>query len=206
MKCNVMKDLLPSYVDGIASKDTIEIVDEHLQKCGECNAYLKMMQGDYDKTIPEIPEQVKEATKPFKKINKKRRMQVMAATILTFIITVIGAFVIQEVEEVNQIFFPMASALVVVESPDDNEEWVSLYFEGQKYLIYDSVFWKKEITNYASNPGDILLRIKDEKGNIVIDEVIISPGTSAELKNLKMNKKYLFEVQATNGRYLINAT
>jgi len=203
MKCNVIKDLLPSYVDGICSEDTIEIVEEHLHNCKECKAQLTMMQTDY---VDPIPEQVSNAIAPFKKANKKRRIQVVTATFLTFILTVIGAFVIQEVGSVNQFFFPMVSANVVVDSEGNKEEWEGLYFEDQKYLIYDSVFWKKEITNAANNTNEILLRVKDEEGKIVIDELKIPPGTSAKLKQLKNDEKYFFEFKTKNGLYLINAT
>ena len=203
MKCNVIKDLLPSYVDGICSEDTIEIVEEHLHSCKECKAQLTMMQTDY---VEPIPEQVSNAIAPFKKVKKKRRIQVVTATFLTFILTVIGALAIQEVGPVNKFFFPMVSANVVVDSEGGKEEWEGLDFEDQNYLIYDSVFWKKEITNAANNPNEILLRVKDEGGKIVIDELEISPGTSAKLEQLKRNEKYYFEFKTKNGLYLINAT
>lgn len=203
MKCNVIKDLLPSYVDGICSEDTVEIVEEHLRLCNECKAHLTMMQTD---VVDPIPEQDRNAIAPFKKVNKKRRIQVVTATALTFILTVIGAFVIQDVGAVNQIFFPMVSANVNIEAEDNKEEWESLHFEDQKYLIYDSFFWKKEITNTANNPNDIMLRVKNEEGKIIIDELKISPGTSVKLKELKNNEKYFFEFKTKNGHYLINAT
>lgn len=204
MKCNVIKDLLPSYVDEICSEDTVEIIEEHLHNCEVCKTHLRIMQIDY---VEPIPEQVSNAISPFKKVNKKRRIQVVTATILTFILTVIGAVVIQDVGAVNQIFFPMVSANVVVDSEGNKEGWESLYFEDQKYLIYDSVFWKKEITNHANNKSEILLRVKDEEGKILIDELKIAPGTSVRLEKLKNNEKYFLEFKTKNdGLYLINAT
>lgn len=204
MKCNVIKDLLPSYVDGICSEDTVGIVDEHLHNCEECKAHLRNMQIDY---VEPIPEQVSIAISPFKKVNKKRRIQVVTAIILTFILTVIGVVIIQEVGAVNQIFFPMVSANVVVDYEDNKEDWESLNFEDEKYLIFDSVFWNKEITNHANNKSEILLRVKDEEGKILIDELKISPGTSVRLEKLKNNEKYFFEFKTKiDGLYLINAT
>ncbi|MEZ7172655.1 zf-HC2 domain-containing protein [Sporosarcina sp. OR05] len=204
MKCNVVKDLLPSYVDGICSDDTVEIVEEHLHNCDECKTQLTMMQTDY---VEPIPEQVKNAIKPFKKVNKKRRIQVITTTVLTFILTVIGALLIQDVGVVNQIFFPMESANVVVDSEDNKEEWESLHFKGQKSLKYDSFFWRKEITNHANSKNEILLRVKDKNGNIVIEELKILPGSSVKLKKLKNNVDYFFEFKPkSDGIYLINAT
>ncbi len=43
MKCSVIEDLLPLYVDGICSKDTKELVEVHLKECTECNEkYIDM--------------------------------------------------------------------------------------------------------------------------------------------------------------------
>ena len=34
--CNVIKDILPLYIDGVVSEDTKKIVDEHLAECSLC--------------------------------------------------------------------------------------------------------------------------------------------------------------------------
>lgn len=60
--------------------------------------------------------------------------------------------------------------------------------------------------NHANNEGEILLRVKAEKVNIIIDELKILAGISVKLKGLKSNKNYLIEIKAENGRYFINAT
>ena len=204
MKCNVIKDILPSYVDGICSEDTVELIEEHLHNCVECKTHLAMMQKDY---VEIIPEPVRDAITPFKKVNKKRRIQVITAIVLTFILTVIGAFVVQDVGVVKQIFFPMVSANVVIDSEDNKEEWESLYFEGEEYLKFDSFFWEKEITNDANSRDEILIRVKDKEGKIIIEELKVLPGTSVKLKNLKNNEKYYLEFKTkSDGFYLINAT
>ena len=38
-KCNIVKDLIPLYIDGICSNDTKEFVDNELNKCDECNEF-----------------------------------------------------------------------------------------------------------------------------------------------------------------------
>ncbi len=203
MNCNTIKDLVPSYVDGICSEETIELVDDHIQHCKTCQDYLNMIQQQ-PVYVQEIPEKVEKAVKPFKKINRKRYMQVVSAIAITFMITVIGGFVIQDVGAVNQIFFPMKSA--VINTEEDMKEWEPLKFNDQNYLIFKSIFWKKKITNYANNYGDVLLRVKDSSGNIVIDEVQVPNGKSVELTGLKRNEQYFFEIKSPPGQFLINAT
>lgn len=59
----------------------------------------------------------------------------------------------------------------------------------------------------ANNKNEIMLRVKDEDGKIVIDELEILPGSSVKLEKLKNNKKYFLEFKTKyDGVYLINAT
>lgn len=44
ISCDVIKDLLPSYIDNICSEGSRELVDEHLKECKECRQALKMLQ------------------------------------------------------------------------------------------------------------------------------------------------------------------
>ena len=41
MKCSVIQDLMPSYVDEICSQDSRELVEEHLAECEQCKARLE---------------------------------------------------------------------------------------------------------------------------------------------------------------------
>ena len=37
--CDVIQDLMPSYVDGILSEDSQALVKEHMEACKECRNY-----------------------------------------------------------------------------------------------------------------------------------------------------------------------
>ncbi len=214
MKCNIIKDLLPSYIDGICSEDTVKVVEDHVQHCEECKMYVNRMQQQTT-YVQQQPKEIEKAITPFKKINKKRRIQVITAIVITFLttffITTTGYFVYQDVGVVHDFFSPKVTAIVVVE--DDSEEWQGINFNDKSYLIYDSVFWKKEIVNTASNDyesgddieSDILLRVKDVNGAVVVDELLIPSGTSVKLDGLKKNVKYFFEIKAPQGGFFINA-
>ncbi|MCM1215247.1 MAG: zf-HC2 domain-containing protein [Lachnospiraceae bacterium] len=45
MKCSVIQDLLPSYVDDICSEDTGELVREHVAECEQCREKLEQMKN-----------------------------------------------------------------------------------------------------------------------------------------------------------------
>lgn len=208
MNCNIIKDLLPSYIDEICSEDTAKAVEEHIEHCEECQRYIQMMKQPTN-SIQMMAEEVKVAKEPFKRINKKRRLQVITAIVMTFMITIIGYQVVQNVEIINQFFFPKVMAIADI--ADDREEWQSISFSSdlinhQDYVIYDSLFWRKEIINSANNESDVLLRVKDEKGNVIIDQVQVPAGKSVKLDGLKRNEKYYIEIKASQGRFFINAT
>ncbi|MEO4053921.1 zf-HC2 domain-containing protein [Solibacillus sp. CAU 1738] len=208
MNCNIIKDLLPSYIDEVCSEETVEMVEEHIQYCEECKQTLKRMQQQTD-YVQTIPEEVKKAVTPFKKINKKRRIQVITAIIMTFLMTffisTVSYLVYQEVGVVHEFFTPMLRADVHI--TNDTEEWERIYFGDNEYLEFDSIFFKKEIVNSASSEHelDIVLRIKDVNNNVLIDEILIPSGTKINLDELKRYEKYIVEIKAPQGRFFINA-
>ena len=44
IKCTIIQDILPLYVDEVVSEDTKEMVDEHLQHCTNCQQEYAVMQ------------------------------------------------------------------------------------------------------------------------------------------------------------------
>ncbi|MCI8507372.1 MAG: zf-HC2 domain-containing protein [Lachnospiraceae bacterium] len=41
--CNIIKDLLPSYMEDICSADSRELIEEHLNECRECRNLMEMI-------------------------------------------------------------------------------------------------------------------------------------------------------------------
>lgn len=202
MNCNIIKDLLPSYIEEICSEETAKTVEEHIEHCEKCQRYLQMMKQPTN-SILMMTEEVTVAKEPFKRINKKRRIQVLIAVVITFMVTIIGAWVVQDVGAVNDIFFPDEWGFATV--TDDMEEWEGVKFNDQNYIIFDSIFWRKVIVNNANNEKNVLLRVKDDNDNIVIDEVQVPAGKSVKLEGLKRNEKYYIEIKAPQGRFTITA-
>ena len=44
--CEIVRDLLPTYVDGLASDDTKQIVEEHIAHCGECRHAFNVIRAE----------------------------------------------------------------------------------------------------------------------------------------------------------------
>lgn len=46
MKCKIIYDLLPAYIDDVCSDETKELVEEHLETCSECRREYEQMKAD----------------------------------------------------------------------------------------------------------------------------------------------------------------
>lgn len=91
MKCDVAKDLMPSYLDGLTSQATDEEIREHLKGCVHCQEYLKEMQKTLEREKsdflrPEAVEKRKKEIYPLRKWKRKIWLAVAAtAAVLTLI-------------------------------------------------------------------------------------------------------------------------
>ena len=45
MNCDIIRDLIPSYVDEVCSESTKRCVEEHLGSCGGCRQMLETYKG-----------------------------------------------------------------------------------------------------------------------------------------------------------------
>lgn len=68
MKCEIIKDLLPSYIDGLTSSASNHEIEEHLKNCPQCKEIFEQMKAEVK---VENIEYNKEKIKPFKKLNRK---------------------------------------------------------------------------------------------------------------------------------------
>ena len=79
-QCNLIKDILPLYVEDMVSTDTQEFVNAHLEHCAECRAELERMRGPA-KFVPDID--IDTDIVPLKRIKKDlfiRRLQTIFFT------------------------------------------------------------------------------------------------------------------------------
>ncbi len=60
LSCAVVRDLLPSYIDKLTSKETNGAVERHLEGCEECRKVLAVMQGEGGPAAEENKAEAKE--------------------------------------------------------------------------------------------------------------------------------------------------
>jgi hypothetical protein len=83
LDCNIIKDLLPLYIDNMTSQTSNQCIDEHLKSCQECKkVYEQMEQTITVETAPELHE--------FKKFLNKIKIKYIIIVLLTIGIIAIG--------------------------------------------------------------------------------------------------------------------
>lgn len=63
MNCNIVKDLIPLYIDGCCSEESEKAVEEHIRDCDDCKRLLEDMKSSSDVIT------VSESPKTFSKLN-----------------------------------------------------------------------------------------------------------------------------------------
>lgn len=57
MNCNIIKDLIPLYIDGCCSEESKQQIEEHINNCDECKKLLEDMKSPSDIiAVPQSPK------------------------------------------------------------------------------------------------------------------------------------------------------
>lgn len=80
INCNIIKDILPLYIDDVVSDDTREIVEEHLEHCEKCKKELGLMNQELY-----IPAEKEAET--IKKIKRKWRNKKLMISLVSVLLT-----------------------------------------------------------------------------------------------------------------------
>jgi len=80
LKCSIVRDLLPNYIEKLTSEDTNEAVEEHLKACGDCNEA-------YEQMVADMGNMEKAPAVELKFLRKIKRTRLMA-TALCIMVTV----------------------------------------------------------------------------------------------------------------------
>lgn len=97
LTCEVVQDLLPSYVDGLTSDVSNQAVEQHMKICESCRKLYREMQEPMNgESVSDINDGQKADSKNLseidylKKIRKKNRMRILAAVLIVVIAVGVG--------------------------------------------------------------------------------------------------------------------
>lgn len=135
MKCCIVKDLLPNYIDGLTNEETNEEINAHLDTCADCRAVYEKMTAV---TPQEIPAEDKNIDFLKKLKAKMLRRNIIAAAAICIVLLVSFVIFANNYEiplpfdtyRMSVEFVPHA----VVTNEDGKTLWVGLnYVEPDEY-------------------------------------------------------------------------
>lgn len=84
--CEVIRDLMPLYVDGTASEKSRAMVEEHVAACGPCREMLEEMRQEVPVKLPE-----QQANRLVKKLRWRRWLRMLALVLLGIVLSLMLA-------------------------------------------------------------------------------------------------------------------
>ena len=183
--CNVIRDLLPLYVDEVCSAESRKMIEEHLKECSECKAYMESMSDDGSKAnqmIQDDPENENRKVSSLRNVKKKiQRRQILTAVVTVLILVCVSFAVIGGLKRVNRI----------VEY--DNNLSVSMVDGSLVGRLYGSCYTDLKIRNISVDNGGassnyIFYRVSDRlwddistSKNMMTEYVICPAEKSADM-------------------------
>ena len=129
MKCDVIKDLMPSYIDNLLSEDSQGLVEEHLAECETCKAYYEALKGDDDIFEAAAEELHVDEIQPLKKIKKKMNRKTLIVSLISVLCAaVVGYGVFFALVHIDS-YVPYEEAGITVS--EDGKMYISEAFSGQ---------------------------------------------------------------------------
>lgn len=131
--CEVAKDLIPIYIDGALSKESEELVREHVSECQECQKMMESMKAD-------IGHWKDEDTTLFKKVGKGfRKIYFVRALIAVIIFLVVWLAASIYIVETYRPIWPKSS----VEGLEENLHVVKI--NGEYYIHQTDLYAMGEV-------------------------------------------------------------
>ena len=196
ISCDIIKDLLPLYIDGVCSSDSIDAIEEHLKDCPICEAEFMNLQNNTD-IKPEIDKDIDKAVKNANRKIKKGKKKVVAATLsivsVVLLITGIICYLIIPVKLAQQDFYndnlAAVSAAYEIELNDRNKP----NFKGQ----FASFYINKDLGKYTYTKNKESDVLKFDNGKVIT--VVSVPMQKENIKTFK-EEHGIFGFDGTHSR------
>lgn len=126
-ECNIIRDILPLYVENMASPDTIEFVENHLKTCAECRK-------EYDQLKKPDMNFVQRDTSLLMSLKRKMRMRKIQTIVFTAIfvmVLLVTAFAFASAPE----YFPYSDDLLSTAKNSDNSITITFDEKVRNYKV-----------------------------------------------------------------------
>lgn len=132
ISCEVIRDLLPLYVEGIASEDSQMLVEEHLESCSNCAKELEYMKKQLENVL-HTDVYVRSLKKVKKALFKKKLQTIIFTVMLTL---TVAAVIIANLTAPN--YIPYSPDLLHITEKNDGTVLVEFRDDVSGYNLYRS--------------------------------------------------------------------
>jgi hypothetical protein len=192
--CEVMKDLMPLYVDRMLSEDSTALLEEHLANCEACRGALKKLKQEANPIEGMENRDQEEKTKDaFKKIRRSiRRQRMIAVCISVFCVLAavrVGYYCYAEKESyisyedsglvmqgdklyATKTYYGRMSSII---SPDQTVQFIQMQETAEVKKVYPSVSCKQLVEDYSDQLDPSQRTYEDEDKLSGIEKVYYLP-------------------------------
>lgn len=84
-ECNIIRDILPLYIENMISQDTVSFVEEHLNGCAECRTELESMKNsiNFEQMYESSSDEAGNDIVPLKVLKRKMRNRKILTIVLS---------------------------------------------------------------------------------------------------------------------------
>lgn len=91
MHCDIVKDLLPLYVDDVCSEKSRMAIEEHLKNCEGCRKYHESLTGVTPKVVIDRESTFFQESEFIQKIKKKITLDMVCVGFIVFLVVTLGS-------------------------------------------------------------------------------------------------------------------
>lgn len=100
ISCNVIKDILPLYVDEVVSDDTKEMVEEHLTFCEGCKKEVESLKKNVDLSVSKKAKNAENKTFEYlKKWFHNKKLKTAVISVFIVVAVIVGTYAALTVPE-----------------------------------------------------------------------------------------------------------
>lgn len=204
MNCDIIKDLLPLYCDGVCSGETSRAVEEHLTTCPTCRTLLDEMRRET--VMPEpIQTQAKQEAKVLQGVKRKfslrRRLSVLAVALVAMV-TLVVLTASSDIENPIPYQEGMVTAKLAV------DEAIDIHFFGNHYASFWAFYRETADGNdvyfcYTQTLKSSALPLTADHGHICIGNTLMTDFTTASYQvPAPQNINAVYYLEASQEDYL----
>jgi len=184
INCSLIKDLLPLYIDDLCSKESTEIITNHLEVCEECNKEYAQLKKEpaLEKINDNSSELIKGVGNMIKKDKKKAIIKTVSVFLVVFVLLGTVAFLKIPLILYKGIYGGIYASSEIFESGDNSKS----NYEND----YFSLFINKNLGEYKAEKKSetFIVDFGDGRNIVMYDE-----NKGLPLATLDEHKEYFVE-------------